>query len=267
LRPSQTAPTSVRLWQWPNLLGIDAALIAATWQLALADARGQLLPVAACGVLALSVWLTYMADRLFDVACRPAEQLLSARHSFAKRQARRLWPIWGGVLASNLMLALLGLSLDSLKKGAWLLAFCIGYTLLNQLLSRRFFPKELCVALIFTGGVVVFQDRPYPWDFALFFALLCLLNCLIIGAKEKIIDTTMQVHSIAQFVAERWLGGAALGLHLLVILVAPPGAVAMSSSFLILGLLHLLRGRLKVEKFRVLADTCLFIPPILWLLS
>ena len=120
---------------------------------------------------------------------------------------------------------------------------------------------------IYTGGVVVFQQAPIPTAFAWFFALLCFFNCLIIGVKEKNIDAKMQVHSIAPVVAGRWLGAGALFLHLLVLVVAPPGALAMSAGFLALGLLHILRRRTKVETFRVLADMSLLVPPVAWLLT
>ena len=237
------------------------------WQVSLATVLGAPLPWVACAVLAISVWLTYMADRLFDVAQRPSAHLLSARHAFAKRHAHLLWRIWAGALGLAILLALFGLSSTDLKKGLLLLALCLLYTALNQQYSRRFFPKEAFVALIYTGGVVVFQGATIPLGFALFFSLLCLTNCLIIGVKEKAIDAKMHVHSIAPIVAEHWLGPAALILHLLAILTAPTGAVALSAGFLALGLLHLFRRRFEVESFRVLADMCLLLPPVVWLLS
>ena len=256
---------NIQIWQWPNLLALDAALIAVVWQIALANALELPMSPAACGVLGLSVWLTYTADRLIDVDRRPARQLLSARHSFAKRHTRTLWRAWAGVLVVDLTIALLGLRTEQLQAGAWLLSVCLVYTALNQKLSRRFFPKEICVALIFTGGVVVFDATAIPMGFIIFFALLCMLNCLIIGAMEKVIDAKMQVHSIAPVVAERCLGVSALSLHLLVAIVAPPCAIALSIGFLALGIIHLLRRRIPVETFRVLADLSLLVPATIWL--
>jgi len=40
----------------------------------------------------------------------------------------------------------------------------------------------------------------------------------------------------------------------------------MSAGFLALGMLHILRARIKVESFRVLADMSLLVPPVVWLL-
>lgn len=84
----------IRLWQWPNLLALDAALIALAWQAAFAAALGNEVSAAAQIVLGLSVWLTYMADRLFDVAKRPLQQLHSTRHQFAKQHRKTLWRCW-----------------------------------------------------------------------------------------------------------------------------------------------------------------------------
>ena len=76
--------------------------------------------------------------------------------------------------------------MSELRNGAALLTLCLLYTALNQALSRRFFPKELCVAIIFAGGVIVFLlPSACLWAPAGALALLCLINCLMIGAKEQ----------------------------------------------------------------------------------
>jgi len=259
--------SKIHLWQWPNILSLDAALVAVAWQLALAQGLNGTIELAASFVLGLSVWLSYSADRLFDVARRPADQLLSARHSFAKKHQSKLWSIWALVLIANLSLAVSALNTEQMMRGSLLLALCLAYNLCNQILSRRFFPKEACVALIFTGGVLVFQTKILPLDFACFFALLCLGNCLAVGVKEKLIDAEMQIHSLAPMVTERWLGPGFLSLHLFVILAAPVAGIPLSLSFLGLGILYLLRTRLPVEAFRVLADSWLILPPLVYLIN
>ena len=189
----------IRIWQWPNLLAVDAALVALLWQAAFAAALGHEVSVAAQIVLGVSVWLTYMADRLFDVAKRPLQQLHSTRHRFAKQHFRALWGVWCGALVTNIALALTELSIRELRNGAVLLALCLLYTALNQTLSRRFFPKEICVAIIFAGGVIVFLlPNAGIWLSAGSFALLCLINCLMIGAKEQQVDAALQVRSMAR---------------------------------------------------------------------
>ena len=250
--------TQVKFWQWPNVLALDAALIAALWLLALEGAHQIEIGWAAHVVLALSVWLTYVADRLYDVKSRKVSELLSLRHQFAKRYSSQLWRIWFVALAINLAVAT-QLSRLQLKHGAQLLAVCLIYTLLNQKLSRRFFPKEICVALIYAGGVAIFLPNTVPAGFYESFAFLCLLNCLIIGAKEKHIDSKMRVHSIATLVAAHWLTPLALIGAGLAWWSGVELWLGLALSFLTLALLHGCRERIEIETFRVLVDAALLV--------
>jgi hypothetical protein len=251
----------IRLWQWPNLLALDAALIALVWQAAFADALGHEVSVAAQSVLGLSVWLTYMADRLFDVAKRPPEQLHAIRHRFAKQHFGVIWGFWLCVLIANIGIALTGLSISELRNGLVLLTFCLLYTALNQALSRRFFPKELCVALIFAGGVIVFLlPSANLWPPACALALLCLTNCLMIGAKEQCIDAALQVRSLSRLPSPL--------IHLLEVSCAlslcflnQAWALPIGLSLGALLIIHACQKRLCVETFRVLTDSALLLGP------
>ncbi len=247
---------SIRLWQWPNILAIDTALIAILWQLSLARVLNAEIDWAASAVLGLSVWLTYVADRLLDVRSREKAALFSLRHQFAKRYRQALWYVWCVLLAMNLLLAT-QLTVLQLKNGSLLLIFCLLYTASNQKLSRHFFPKEICVALIYAGGVIIFMPVAYPLGFFGVFALLCLLNCLMIGAREKVIDAKMRVHSVAPLVAERWLTPLALFGAGLAIWRGGELWLGLALSFGLLGLLHGLRNRISIEAFRVFADASL----------
>ena len=94
----------------------------------------------------------------------------------------------------------------------------------------------------------------YPLGFFVVFAFLCLLNCLMIGAREKVIDAKMHVHSIATLVAERWLKLIALFGAGLAIWRGGELKLGLALSFGLLGLLHGLRKRISMETFRVLVD-------------
>ena len=249
---------SIQVWQWPNILAIDAALVAVLWQLALARVLNIEIGWGASGVLGLSVWLTYVADRLYDVRSREKVLLFSLRHQFAKRYSQTLWHVWFVLLAMNLLLAR-QLTAMQVKNGSLLLIFCLLYTVLNQKLSRRFFPKEICVALIYAGGVIIFLPVAHPIGFFGVFTLLCLLNCLMIGAREKVIDAKMHVHSVAALVGEYWLAPLALIGAGLTIWLGDELWLGLAISFGLLGLLHGLRKRISVEAFRVLADTVLVV--------
>jgi len=251
----------IRLWQWPNLLAVDAALIALVWQAAFAAALGHEVSAAVQIVLGLSVWLTYIADRLFDVAKRPLQKLHSARHRFVKQYRNTLWRCWWCVLLSNIGIAFAGLTSTQLKNGAALLALCLVYTALNQTLSRRFFPKELCVALIFAGGVIVFLlPSASLWPPARALALLCLINCLMIGAKEQCIDTALQVRSLSRL-PTLFITALKITCALSLCFLDHAWALQIGLSLGALLIIHAYQKRLCIETFRVLTDSALLIGP------
>lgn len=97
----------------------------------------------------------------------------------------------------------------------------------------------------------------YPIGFFGIFALLCLLNCLMIGAKEKVIDAKMRIHSVTPLIAESWLTPLALLGAGLAIWRGSELWLGLAISLGLLGLLHRLRKRISMETFRVLADATL----------
>ncbi|MFT4901659.1 MAG: hypothetical protein ACI81V_000933 [Lentimonas sp.] len=264
--PDHSAPRP-ELWHWPNILSIDAAGIALAWLWAFAHAFDSTLHAGAYLVLGASAWLVYAADRLLDVAPRKSEQLLSHRHRFAKAHARPLWLLWAIVLLADIALAFTTLSTYQLRHGFVLLGAAILYTLLNQKLSKRCFPKEICVALIYAGGVIVFLNGHLPWLPALSFALLCFLNCALIGIKEQSIDRALEVDSLARHLTgnKLWLGFGLTALSLP--LVPAPLNWGIGSSLALLALVQLRHARLQIETFRVLADAALFAGPLLLVLA
>jgi len=263
----QSSRSKVQLWQWPNMLAVDAVLIALCWQTVFALAADRDINFTTSSVLGLSVWLTYTADRLFDTAKRPLNQLHSIRHRFAKRHAGTLWKFWCGALVVNIGIALIGLATHQLLHGLMLLGVCLLYTGLNQKLSGRFFPKELCVAVIYAAGVIVFLlPASDIWLPAGLLMLLCLINCLIIGESEKVIDTAMGVRSIARFTSRLPLILYVICLMMLRFLESPwipPFVLSMAALMLI----HLLRKKVSTETFRIFADAALIVGPLLTFLA
>lgn len=255
---------SIRPWQWPNVLGLDAAVIAMAWLAVFAaHARPSEHPGNfAFLVLGLSVWLTYLADRLFDVNSRPAEALLSKRHQFAKAHSRRLWVFWGLLLLMALALAVGGLKPFQLHAGCWLLIASLLYSLLNQLCSHRFFPKELFVAGLFAAGTQVFRIRPQLDLPVLAFALLCFVNCLAVAERERAVDARLRVHSLAQHLSGRRL--AALFGMTCALAAGSELRLALLPSALALALLAYGKHFISGESFRVLCDASLLIGPTLY---
>jgi hypothetical protein len=252
-------------WQWPNILSIDAALVAVTWQWIFAESAGASLSSACTWVLGASVWLTYMADRLFDVRRRDNEQLLSHRHQFAKAHQPILWLVWSVLLVSVVLIAFTGLNTRQLLQGFVLLAACLTYTFLNQRLSKRFFPKEILVAVIFAGGVVIFIETNFSLIAITSFTAICLLNCLSLGINERAIDEALKVHSLsAHFSPAKLCGLCTLSLCALPFMAL---TMAWSLGLVSVALLLLLKWQkhFDTEAFRVAIDTSMLLGIIPWI--
>ena len=88
-----------RWWLWPNLLSLDAPLVAVSWLWLMSATLSIRLPEPywCYGILAASVWVIYVSDRLFDGMAVGDEETLTARHRFYRR--RRL-PFFVLVLAA-----------------------------------------------------------------------------------------------------------------------------------------------------------------------
>lgn len=247
--------------QLHNWLSVDAALVAVAWQLSLAHFWERPVNPVAPLILALSIWLVYMADRLYDVRGLTEHPELSDRHRFALRHKRKLWSIWWTILSVDCALAFTFLERQELLHGCYLLAFCLIYTGANQLLSKRFFPKELCVALIYVAGIALFIPPPHPWFPFGILTVICLFNCLSIARKETRLDRSMQLHSLSRWFSPTIAHGLWLICSVPVVLI--PGQLynALAITMLCQWLLYINRLHLETETYRILADAALFIGP------
>ena len=138
------------LWLLPNLLSLDAPLVAVAWMWMLARAlRVEYVHTAAWWVLAGSIWFVYVADRLFDGWRHPELRATSVRHAFHWR--------WRWVLLG--LLAVVG-------------SICIYQSL--YVLPRSMFSAGL-VAVMMCGFyflVAFFQGREVPYIKNLFAGLI-----------------------------------------------------------------------------------------------
>jgi len=255
---------SRQLYNW---LSVDAALIAVAWQWGFARAWERPLNPVAPVILACSVWLTYMADRLYDVRGRSQEELLSARHQFTQRHTKILWRLWWCVLGIDIAIAFLYLEHWELTNGFYLLAACLIYTGANQLLSKRFFPKELCVAGIYVAGVAIFLPGPIHWPSYSLLAAICLFNCLSIGRKETRMDRAMQIYSLTRWFSPPIAHSLFLLALLIGLIISGPVSLALALTLCAQWLLYMLRLRMDAELFRILADAALFLGPLILLFS
>lgn len=246
-------------WLWPNLLSLDAPVIAVLWQRFLAESLGIPVPVRATIALGLIVWAIYIIDRQLDT--RDKKQFCADRHQFAN-QYPFTFTVLASVVLSSGVLAALGLPDEYLISGvviAGTLAIYMTFVHFTTLQTKRPGLKHTTVGLVFSAGVGIpliaaFGFSILPWLPCLVaFAGLCAINCVFISSWEDAPES----------VPPRWLP---LGLGFVAsgaaILAATPVAIAVLSSIFLLCMLNLARGKIAVRTLRVLADTVLLTPLI-----
>ena len=112
-----------RIWLWPNLLSLDAPLVALLWQILFIrcfHAGGPASSSVLTSALLVSVvWLIYAADRALD-AWRGSG--LRPRHEFYRRHWRTVLPVWIVVLGATAWLAWTSLPRELFERGGALFA-------------------------------------------------------------------------------------------------------------------------------------------------
>jgi hypothetical protein len=175
---------------WPNILSLDAPVVASLWQNLAAQDAGLSLTLASKLALPLSVWVIYLADRLMD-SLRMESANPAARHLFYR--SYRVVGICLLLLASALLTGSLHfLPAVVLRNGLLVGVFVAAYLAIIHALPaslRRYLPKELAVAVIFAAGTTLSvwsrMRNPLAIVFpAVLFALLCWLNCSAIDGWE-----------------------------------------------------------------------------------
>ncbi|MEO8052596.1 MAG: hypothetical protein ABI833_19485 [Acidobacteriota bacterium] len=251
-----SAPAApARLWLWPNLLSLDAPVVAVLWQILFARCFQVPLDPLAALLLLLTVWLIYAADRTLDAWRGDCP---SPRHEFYRRHWRGLLPLWITVLALTAWLAAERLSPGLFLRGSILLAVVgVYFALVHSSLLRLH--KEAAVGVLFALGasLVAWGKVKAPADVAtiLLFSGLCWMNCVAIQQWEA--GKLNWSPSIAAIVLA-CAAGALLYAHRPVL-----GGAELASAFGFL-LLDRVRPRLSADAVRVLADVAL-LSPVLFL--
>lgn len=129
-------------------------------------ATGARMPLAWWGILALSIWTVYTVDHLLD-ARRLGARLQDHRYRF---HAAHAFPLAATVLLAGLLslaAALAWLPERVLLGGCALGVLTAVHLARAQLRCRRWIPKEVFVALIYTAGIwigpLMLARRSVPW--------------------------------------------------------------------------------------------------------
>ena len=252
-------------WLWPNLLSLDAPLVAVVWQGFIAYCYSVPLHPAGRVALGLTVWCIYLADRLLD-ARQPATPEEPARHRYYRRHRTLMLGVLCLACIADIIATALWLRPPLVREGIIALAGVLIYLAAwHSPGGRARIPKELAVALLFTAGTFLISWMPGAasmliWP-ALTFFLLCLANLVAIEAWEwRELPRPSKPHLWTRWLARTYLVWVpALGILCLfggrtawyqsVALSAAASAVLFGT-----------RGRLSLDLRRVLVDGVLLSP-------
>ncbi|MEM0967886.1 MAG: hypothetical protein AAGJ31_00925 [Verrucomicrobiota bacterium] len=202
-------------WLWPNVLSLDAPVVAVVWLWAMGRTWGDPVPWLVLSLLAAAVWCIYTADRLLDGRRLRPEVPHSRRHAFSRKWSRELTGVVGVLAAGGGLLALWQIPQDRWLGLGTPLA---GVVLYLACLRRAFwFPKEVSGGVLFALGTVAYLigGGAVEWKVVVLFAALCSANCLCIARWER--DWDAHQDPAASGVQRDWLLGTPLVAGLLVL--------------------------------------------------
>lgn len=181
---SHSGEHSAPLWLCPNLLSLDAPVIAVVWQAFVAEQYSIPLRLSERLALFLTVWAIYLADRLLD-ARKPETRNEPARHRFYRRYTALMTVLLMFVAATDCSIAF-G---QSMPRDGWFVAGgVVAYLGIVHVLGMEI-PKAIAASALFTAGTFVAAWSALPCPelarAAAAFFVLCLANIVAIDSWES----------------------------------------------------------------------------------
>ncbi len=278
------------VWLWPNVLGLDAPLVAVVWQYFFAEVFRIKIPPSNYLTLGLVVWVIYSADRLCDARRLAAPERAAARHRFYRDHFWLMGALTALVAALAGYLCVTALPGPLLHFGVVMSALVLLYFVHRLWVKGPMLlvlPKEVFTGFVFAIGATltgfvwtseVMLGRPplvLVSPEVLWFGALCSLNCLAISVWEMASDTDNDPNAVAQL----WPRVAGLFPALAVAVAAAavafalvhrgaiafPVFAAVAAGALCIALLALVGGRMRSEVLRVSADLAVLLPALCFL--
>lgn len=282
------------LWLFPNLLSLDAPLVAVAWLYIFAKTwRVDYLPWAAYISLGLVVWSIYVADRLLESSLADGTtRKLEARHEF-HRQHRRVF----GLLLKFAVAATVILVTTTLPWTIYGFAFgpggFVGYAIYGGILILGFFAlsifssagpddlphaKNALAGITFAYGTAMLAHAYTGFEMDallrspefICFAVLCILNISAIDLWEHAHRSSDPEIKASDELALT-LPLLILGLASLIFalkdheLTTRPFFYAILTGAALLHVLNRTRSRFSMDSLRVLADVALLVPFLVFL--
>ncbi len=267
------------LWLIPNLLSLDAPLVAVTWLYMFAKTwRVLYLPSAAYASLALVVWVIYVTDRLLDASMRDGQpEKLEARHLFHRKYKRafRRVAVVGGIAA--IAFTILGLPAKIYAFGAVGGAMVAGFFVLSMFSTHERdeipYAKNFVAGLAFAYGTAMLAFVFTSFETSdllksrelICFAVLCMLNISAIDLWEHAdlsSDPEIKAGDELALTLPLTLLGAASLIYAVQDreLTTRPFFYATLTGAALLQILNRARHRFSLDALRVLADVALLVP-------
>jgi len=279
------------LWLLPNLLSLDAPLVAVAWLHVFSKTWRLYLPWAVYVSLALAVWVIYVADRLLDVSMLESNpSRLEPRHRFHRdhRKVFRFALAAAALTTVAMVVTMMPVAIFKyLLIGGVLVAGFFGLSMISTQDSQDVsHTKNVIAGITFAYGTAVMAHL-YRYEFGIdamlfsgefiCFAVLCILNISAIdlwehAARSQDVEVKAS-HELALTLPLMLLGFAALGFALADNdIMAKPGDFSTRPFFHAIltgvGLLYVLnrvRSRFSMDALRVLADVALLIPVLVFI--
>ena len=272
------------IWLLPNLLSLDAPLVAVAWLYIFAKTwRVDYLPWAAYISLGLVVWVIYMTDRLLDASMNGGNsEKLEARHDFHRKHQRvfRVVVVTAGVLALVLVVSGLPMRIygDAAIGGILVAGFFALSIFSTHGPNEIPYAKNLLAGLSFAYGtaMIAYVFTGFEmWEFVrsrelICFSVLCILNISAIDLWEhanRSSDPEIKAtDELALTLPLTLLGAASLVFASQDReLTTRPFFYAILTGAALLHILNRTRSRFSMDALRVLADVALLVPFIVFL--
>jgi hypothetical protein len=275
--PAVPAESRKPWWLYPNLLSLDAPLVAIAWLHAFAGAWRLYLPWPAYVCLGLAVWVIYVSDRLLDVSMAAGSPLpLEARHEFHRRHQRFFRAGVAAAFLAGVFIVVTQMPMAiylNLLLGGVLVAGFFGLAMISSQEANEVpILKNVLAGITFAFGTAM-TAHIYRNEFGLeelvrsreflSFAVLCVLNISAIDLWEHAARSEdMEIKASDELTLTLPL--ALLGIASIVLaafdMASRPFCYATLTASALLFVINRQRQRFSMDALRVLADVALLVP-------
>ena len=248
----------------PHNLGVDAALVAATWQAIISHSLGCSAGPELTASLFFAVWAIYLGDRIWDAWRGDPAAPRMERHRFARQH--RL--VFGLLPAGSLLLATAFAvsAIPEVPPATWaklalVAALCAGYYFVRARFPEWERGRPVVVGGVFAAGTLLAVP-----------GLTGVLFCWLVLALGSLFTANVRICVWSEARSDgrnppitlfRPLVLSALGFTVAAIGGHWEMALAGLASLASLGLLYRKRKEIEDETLAMGADTVLFVPPLI----